>query len=821
MRGGHRKAQGKRGESDSTKRGNSGAPLGFSSHSASSSPSPPPASTASSSSRVDAALFRPTKALTAASSSPTADVHGALPTISAAHLSTYPIEFLPFLPDISTPSSPSPSSLSLLLRCASADLSTLLALPASPFLSHLHLNTSLHLFLSSFLHHLHAHPPSSADYAPVTRLVFVAFHRLTSTPGAALASLPAGVAGVALLMDFAWVYGAANGELCSAVVSRLVAVVPLVMAGLSGVMDGLVAALSSVSSTLALPVPLPLLTSSMAFVEDCYVTLLSFVLAASSSSVYPLMLRPPFLAVSARLYERVTAMIGEGRGGVEEMRELRRVMMALLHRCVEQCWVQPILRESGDVAATCRAFAAWVEDLTTSAPALLAHYTQLHGLAKTLSSMAALPSVKPHLPATLSAKLPAPPSAIPTPTPSLLRSTSTQQREDEAVQQVWSMLEGEVSEDFARAVLREYDGDVGRAVDAIFSGGLPPRLEAVSRDKRREWKDALGGEQSAQVEERDLLAGGDDDDAFQQYLLRTGRVLKADSEALSRSSLSVFEDRTDKALLQERIIASSAADEYDDEYDDSYNDFLSFKVDETAVDIDAGSGRRGGQGGGVQQDVRDRWRREEAERDKRRADDAVKRIEQIAPSRRTDEEKREWERLTHSQPPQQPSNQSSHGSRGRGASVGRGGVGRGGGGRAEPAAVSAALPVTRGRGRGRGAMVAMTSDEREVQRLQRYEQSQQEKTKARSRIYSDDDDDVEEDNADEQQLDGKAEVQYSELPTSSQESTEGAEGGRGGGRGGRGRGGRGWGVGPRGTRGRGGNHNRKALASKKMNNALR
>ena len=727
-----------------------------------------------------------------------------------------------------------------------------MSLPTFPFLSHCHLNPSLHVFLTSFLHHLHVHRPTSPEYSEVTRLVFLSFHRLTvaSTLGSSLSSLPSSFTSIALLMDFASVYFASNTEPTTAVVTRCLTAISSLPPAFTAVMEGLTQALSSVASTLALPVPVSVLSSSIAFVSDCYATVTDFVLSSPPAMVCSAVVTPGMLGVTGKLYQRLTEMIGEGRGAVDDMKGVRRVIMRLLHRCIDYCWVQPLLRETGDVKGNCLAFSQWIDDTSSTCPSLLSHYSQLYQLSTALTTMSSLPSLRLHLPANLSAKLPAPPSAVPAPTPSLLRSTSTVQREEEAVHSVWSMLEGEISEDFARAVLREYDGDVGRAVDGLFSGTLPSRLESVKREQRREWRDTVGGASSAVEDgDRDMLGGDEDvDSAFQQYLLRTGRVQKAESEALSRSSLSVFEDRSDNVMLKERILASAALDSaydgYDDEFDDSYNDFLSFKVDETAIDIDGERGGKrptqdsaaGGEGGGGRsqsqpKDVREKWRKEEAERDKRKEEELMKRIEQIPPSRRTEEEKREWERLTSTQDGHQgePMTRGMRGGvRGRGAVIGRGGVGRGGPpvvARSGPPVDGPSQPVGRGRGRGRGAvgMVAMTGEEREAQRLQRYEQSQKEKSKARSRIYSDDEGDEEEEEVgqDEKAEGGDVGGQEQSGRFGGGDGGDGGSRGGGGGGGGssRGRGGRGgsrgWGVGPRGTRGRGGNHNRKALAAKK------
>ena len=860
--------RGRGGKAPARRGGSGGAPPGFSSH-PSPNPSSSPATSSSSSSsasRVDPALFRATKSLQP-SLSTSSSLSSSTPStfISPTHLTTYPLAFLAFLPDPSNP-----SSTSLLLRYAASDLSALLALPSLPFLSHLHLNASLHTLLTTFLHHLRNSPPPSSSPPPpelltCTRLTFLALHRLASSSPSQLSSLPPHFPSLPLLLDFCTLYAPTNPDATSHTLARLLSSHPTLLPSLTPLIDAFTPSLTSLATLLSLPVPLPLLTSAIAWLSDCYRTWLAWVQTVPASMGCAVLGgRVGWMAVTARLYGRVTDMIGEGRGGVEDMRELRRVMMSLLHRCIDQCYVQPLLRESGDAKSTAAAFVAWLDDTAATAPALLAHYAQMHGLAQSITSMATLPALKPHLPANLASRLPTPPpplSAIPAPTPSLLRSTSTAQREreeEEAVHSVCEMLEGEVSEDFARAVLREYDGDVGRAVDGMFSGTLPPRLEAIKRDRRKDWKDptaAGAGDVSAEGD-GDMLAGDDDGDAFQQYLLRTGRVLKADSEALSRSSLSVFEDRSEREMLKERIIASAALDAaYDDDYDDSYNDFLSFKVDETAIDIEDERGAAAGRGGrparakveesgGVQQDVREKWRKEEADRERRKEEEAMKRIEQIAPSKRSDEEKREWERLTHKLAPHtHTSEQSTRGARGfaRGKLVGRGGMGRGEAPFVSPsqapapAAIEGAAQGSRGRGRGRGAMIAMSSEEREAQRLRKYEQSQTERQNARGRIYSDEDDDDEEEGEEKDAPDGKAEAQLGQLPTSSQEPREGDEGGGGrgrggrgggggGGRGGRGGGGRGWGVGPRGSRGgrgRGGHHNQKALATRKMNSTMR
>ena len=846
--------------------GSSGGPPGFSSLPSSTSSPPSATSSSTSTSRVDASLFRPTKALQVPSPSTSSPPSSTPSTsISPTHLTTYPITFLPFLPDPSTPAS-SPST-SLLLRCARSDLLALLALPSLPFLSHLHLNPTLHTFLTTFLHHLrttttppHHHPSPSAlppsDLTDSTRLTFLTLHRLASSPPSQLSSLPPHFPSLPLLFDLIAVYAPTNPDATAHTLTRLLTSHPTLLPSLPPLIDALTPSLTSLSTTLSLPVPLPLLTASVGWLLDCFTTWLRWVQSVPASMGCGVLGgRVGWMGVTRRLYGRVTEMIGEGRGGVEEMRELRRVMLSLLHRCVDHGYVQPLLRESGDVKATCAAFVAWLDDTAANAPALLAHLAQLHGLTQSISSMQTLPALKPHLPANLASRMPAPPlqlSAIPAPTPSLLRTASTAQKEEEAVQSVWSMLEGEVSEDFARAVLREYDGDLGRAVDGIFSASLPPRLEAVKRDKRKDWKDPTAGAVDAEAEASgDMLAGDDDSDAFQQYLLRTGRVLKADSDALSRSSRSVFEDRSDREMLKERIIASAALDAaYDDDYDDSYNDFLSFKVDETAIDIEEerGGGARsqnarekGEEKGGLQADVREKWRREEAERERRKEDEALKRIELIPPSRRSEEEKREWERINQKRAPHSSSNaQSTRGARGsaRGTPIGRGGLGRGEAAAVPPSPATApattpTLQGSRGRGRGRGAMIAMSSEERESQRLQKYEQSQSEKKAVRGRIYSDDEEEEEEVEGEETQ-DGKAEAQYGQLPTNSQDPSTAEDGGRGRGRGGRGGGGgrgrggnggrgRGWGVGPRGSRGgggRGANHGRKALAAKKMNGSM-
>ena len=336
-------------------------------------------------------------------------------------------------------------------------------------------------------------------------------------------------------------------------------------------------------------------------------------------------------------------------------------------------------------------------------------------------------------------------------------------------------------------------------------------------------------------------------------------------------------------MLKERIIASQALDAlYEDEADDSYSGFLSFAVDETAVDVnDRTDSRRGQQqdrasrttgetSGG--EDVRARWRREEEEREQRKDELSAKRIELIPPSRRTEEEKKEWERLTRQQQPQQgttplsaaaaPSMRGMRGMRARGGQLSRGGGGRdastadssagaatargGGGGMTGSGSNGApyidgslgpprgASQATRGRGRGGDSRASpmLSAEEKESERNRRVLQAAKDKEERRRRLNSEDDEEEAGGDVAEDEMDLSAQSVITRgaggAGDGAQTHDDGAE--RGGGRD-RSRGSEmrhTYGSGPRhgnsGGGGRGRGHNargaHKAMAMKKMNSGM-
>ena len=747
-------------------------------------------------------------------------------------------------------SSPSPSSSaseSSLLRCIAADLSQLLALPLPPFLSHCCLNAELQLLLRSYLHHLRVHRPVAPPHPILAERVFLVLHRLTAAlqaepPELRPQQLPASLCSLPAVIDVAACYALHNTDATAAIVTRLLSSSPSLSLQLPALAETVTASLSSLLSQLSLPAPLAFLSSSTAFLSDSYTALYSLLLCrASFASVLQ---AAGWTTVSVRLYGRLCQLLRDGRGDADALRQLRRLVMSALHCLLSTLYLQPLTQEEGDVAATAAGLLETLSDAAASPP-FLPHYAQLHRLPAVLHKLTALRAVSsalgPQRISALLALLPAAPlpSPVPAPTPSLLRASSSQQREEQQVEELRALFDGELSADFARACLREYNSELSAAVQAVFDDALPDRLQRVERSKRRDW--AEGGAEAEAAEAGDMLGDerSDDEDAFRAYLLRTGRVGREEQQALTRSSRSVFEDRSDVDVLRQRIIASSAQDLYDDEADDDDDDYaqlLSFRPDETPLDVESGDrpdrSRAPARGAPASTgNERDRWRREEAERETRREADSLKRIEAIAPSRRSEEEKAEWQRLTAASQPlqqqrgtEQPGRGGS-GMRGRSASRGRGGAGSdapvaddgSSGGTSAPAAVGTG---TRGRGRGRGGQAAgMSSEEREQQRAQRHEQSAVDKQKARQRMLdSGSDDEQDEDGAAAaggKGADDAAAVQRAG-PTGAGGGDDGqlsAEAWRGRGAGGRGRG---RGGGQRGSRGQD-NHNRKALAFKKLN----
>ena len=797
-----------------------------------------------------------------------------------------------------------------MLHCIASQLAALLSVRSdADFASHCLHTSSLHLLLHSYLHHasqLSTKPPP--DYSIIAESVYLVFHRFASVaPAASLAATP--FVSVPLLLHFASLYSPAMAESTTAIVDRLMAAKPSLVPQLSALCLALTQSLDGLRSALSLPAPLSFTSHSVAFLSATFASLHAlFACTPSCPSTAPFAAHASFLSTSARLYERLCQIGREQRDKqvVSSISECRRVTLSALHAIIDRAMVQPLLRESGDVPRLSEAVFQLIADCHQHTPTFLSHYTHLFRLSADMKKVTALPAVVAALTAPrvsqLLSFLPAAPSAVPLPTASLFRSRSTEAREEQSIAELRAMFDNAISDDFARACLREYNGELDVSLQHIFDNALPARLQSVSAEDRRHWQEDGDGGEAAEVGDRqgNMLDEDESSSSFQQYLLRTGRVAKpseSDKAALSRSSLSLFEaDASTKAMLKERIIASQALDAlYDDELDDSYSSFLSFAVDETAIDLndrtdgrgrpqhdrssratagDRAGGGGGGEGGG--EDVRARWRKETEEREARRDEELTKRIELIPPSRRTAEEKMQWERLKphqqlqhEAQPPSAVGAAAGRGMRGmraRGGQLPRGGGGRGGfageggdvGAAAAAAAASSAVggAVTSGaryvdgslgppreaphalsgRGRGRGSAPALSFEQKETERNRRVQQAAKDKVDRARRLNSDEEDGEDESGEeDEMDLDAQA-----VLSRGGDASADGGQGGRGGGDadgGGRGRG-RGndmrhtHGSGPRnsaggggrGGRGGGRGHNargaHKAAAMRKMNGGM-
>jgi len=767
------------------------------------------------------------------------------------------------------------------LRCIGSQLSALLTLRSDgDFLSHCLHNSSLHLLLSSYLHHasqLSTTPP--AEYAAIAEAVYFVFQRLTAVaPPATLSA--AHFVTLPLLLQLASLYHPAMPDSTAAIVDRLMVASPSLTPQLSAFCGVLTQSFESLHSGLSLPAPLSFISSSVAFLAASFGSLLAlFACTPSCPSTAPFAAQSSFLSTSVRLYERLCELGRDNRGEVgASISNCRRVMLSALHAVIDKALIQSLQRESGDVKRLSDTLYQLVVDWQQHTPLFLAHYAHLYRLSADIKKIAALPAVVAALGAPrvsqLLAFLPAPPSAVPLPTASLFRSRSSESKEEESIAELRAMFDNAISDDFARACLREYNGELDVTLQHIFDNALPARLQSVSEQDRRHWQEDGDGRAAAETERQGDMLGDEDDgnSAFQSYLLRTGRVIKSESDkaALSRSSLSLFEaDPSVKEMLKERIIASQALDAlYDDEADDSYSSFLSFSVDETAIELNdrtdgrgraqhdragraTGEGGGGGGGGGGGEDVRARWRREEEDRERRRDEEMAKRIELIPPSRRSEEERRQWERLTQQQQPQQQGTSSTaaaatsatRGMRGmrarggqlpRGGGGGRGGSATGGVG-SESSSGNSGAPFVRGDlgpprepfhaprgrgGRGRDSRTGpvLSAEEKERERDMRVQQAAKDKEERKRRLNSEDED--EDDGGDE-------EGEEDEMDLSSQSAfvrgADGAgDGGQGGNEGVEGGGGRGrgrgdsmrhtHGSGPRnfaggGGRGRGRGHN--------------
>ena len=782
-------------------------------------------------------------------------------------------------------------------RCIVSQLAALLSLASDDFVSHCLHNSSLHVLLSSYLHHasqLSAAPPSES--ATIAEAVYLVLHRFTAAaPPATLSA--AHFVSLPLLLHFASLYYPSMPDSTAAIVDRLMAALPPLSAQLTAFCAALSASLESVQAGLSLPAPLSFVTSSIDFLSSSYGSLHAlFACTPSCPSTAPFVAHSSFLSTSVRLYERMCELGRDKRGGLfPSISACRRVLLSAVHAIIDKALIQCLQRESGDVKRLSDTLYQLVADCQQHTPLFLAHYAHLYRLSADIKKIATLPTVVAALGAPrvsqLLSSLPPPQSAVPLPTASLFRSHSSESKEEQSIAELRAMFDNAISNDFARACLREFNGELDVTLQHIFDNALPARLQRVSEHDRRQWTEEGDSKESDEKDwQGDMLADGDEgNSSFQAYLLRTGRVLKTDSDksaaALSRSSLSLFEaEPSVREMLKERIIASQALDAmYDDEYDDSYASFLSFTVDETAVDVnDRSDNRRGHRhdrassataeagkdSGGGGEDVRARWRRETAEREGRMDDEKMQRIELIPPSRRTAEERREWDRLTQQQQqgqPQQPTSQTSAGAaRGMRGMRARGGQPRDGGGRAVSDAVIAPgygggsgpnnhfgirnggaavvdgtlgpAHAPRGRGgRGRDSRMlpAMSADEKEADRSRRVLQAAKDREDRRRRLNSDEDDD-----------DAAVEIDQDEMELTTQSvlsrgaedagvggqhgdaGTEGDSGGRGRGNstrhtlgsgprnfaGGAGRGGRGRGHNARGAH--------KAMAMRKMNSGM-
>ena len=831
-----------------------------------------------------------------------------LPAVSAQLSSSHPLTFLAFVPMASKSPSAAPSVEPDVLECLASQLTALLSVPSDPvFVAHCLHNSALQLLLSSYLHHASQQsstPPP--EHAAIAESVYLVFQRLTTAaPAATLAA--AHFVTLPLLLQLASLYYAAMPDATTAIVDRLVTALPSLAPQLSAFCAALSQSLAGLQSSLALPAPVSFIASSVSFLSASFGSLHAlFACTSSWPSTAPFASHPSFLPSSVRLYDRLCELGRDNRGDVaESISESRRVMLSALHAVVNRALIQPLQRESGDVRRLSDTVFQLVADWKQHSPLFLAHYAHVYRLSADIKKITALPTVIAALGAPrvsqLVSFLPPPPSAIPLLTASLFRSRSSEAKEEQSIGELCAMFDNAISADFARACLREYNGDLDVAVQHIFDNMLPARLQNVARDDRRHWTED-GDSRGEPVHQRqgDILADEDDGgSAFQAYLLRTGRVLKSEAEkapaGLSRSSLSLFEpDDSVKEMLKERIIASQALDAmYADEYDDSYSGFLSFSVDETALDVndrtdgrqreqqgsralravgdrerdgEGGPGRAAGRAaeGGAGEDVRARWRREEAERESRREEQAIKRIELIPPSRRTEEEKRDWERLTQQQPQHAATAHSAAAPtavrgmremRARGGAPLRGGAGRGGAsavaaddsrdsGRGIGSGTAQLLdgslgtprePAYRGRGgRGRDSRSAaprLSSEEVEAARNKRIQQAAKDKEERKRRLNSDEDEPEEgsgNGGGEEDEGEEEDEMDLSAQSVMRQGPDDSGSGGPSGGDG-RGRGNvrHTYGSGPRNNAGRGGRgrgHNargaHKAMAMKKMNSGM-
>ena len=472
-------------------------------------------------------------------------------TVSAQSINPHPITFLAFVPTAVSNSSTedAPSFPPAMLHCIASQLAALLSLPTADFLSHCLHNSSLHVLLSLYLHHasqLSAVP--SSEYAMIAECVYFVFQRFSSVASpSTIAAAP--FVTVPLLLPFCSLYYPAMPDSTAAIVDRLMAVSPSLVPQLSAFCDVLGQSLDSLRSALSLPAPLSFVSSSVGFLSDSFSSLHAlFACTPSCPSTAPFAAHSSFLSTSLRLYERLCELGRDNRGEVaSSISECRRAMISALHAIIEKALIQPLQRESGDVKRLSDTVYQLVADCQQHTPLFLAHYTHLYRLSADIKKITALPSVVAALGtprvSQLLAFLPSAPSAVPLPTASLFRSHSSETKEEQSIAELRAMFDNAISDDFARACLREYNGELDVTLQHIFDNALPARLQQVSSDDRRHWKE--DGPEAADSEwQGDMLADGDDDNAaFQAYLLRTGRVTKAESDksaaALSRSSLSL------------------------------------------------------------------------------------------------------------------------------------------------------------------------------------------------------------------------------------------------------------------------------------------
>ena len=839
----------------------------------------------------------PTAATTAAAAAAPSTASPPSSSVSAASeqlTQSQPITFLAFIPTASAASSGSLSVDSGVLRCLMSQLSSLLSLPSdAEFLSHCLHNSSLQLLLSSYLHHASQQSAVPAEYAGVTEAVYHVFHRLTAVSSAAALSAAHFVT-LPLLLQFASLYHPSMPDSTAAIVDRLMVALSSLPPQLSAFCAALSQSLASLHSGLSLPAPVSFIASSTAFLSASFGSLYAlFACTPSCPSTAPFAAHSSFLSVSVRLYDRLCELGRDSRGEMASaISECRRAMIGALHAIIDKAFIQSLQRESGDVKRLSERVYQLLADCQQHTPLFLAHYAFLYRLSADVKKITALPAVVAALGAPrvsqLLSFLPPAPSAVPLPTASLFRSRSSESKEEQSLAELCAMLDNAISADFARACLREYNGELDVTLQHIFDNALPARLQHVSVQDRRHWKEDGDSMEEGAASERqgDILADVEDDgsSAFQQYLLRTGRVLKSEDKtaaALSRSSLSLFEaEPSVKEMLKERIIASQALDAvYDDELDDSYSSFLSFAVDETAVDVNdrtdssrraqqhdrasATTGEAAGRGQGGDE-VRARWRREEEERERRRDEETARRIELIAPSRRTEEENKEWKRLSRQQSQQTASSSHStvaaapaatrgmRGMRARGGQLSRGGGGRGvsatdggnerrtagapfmDGSLSPPRDLSHASRGRGGRGRDGWPAAGLSTEEKEAERSRRAQQAVKEKEARRRRLHSDEDDNESGDEGmEEDEMDLTAQpVLLPGRDGGADGGQEGDNGAEGGGNRGRGRGNmrHSFGSGPRnsagggGRGGRGRGHNargaHKAAAMRKMNSGM-